>query len=215
MLAPFQKLLVVGTANDGQIAIEQVEALQPDVVLMDIQMPVMDGVTATRIITQEFAETKVLVLSSQGNDYYLTQMLEAGAKGYLLKDTPGIELATAIEAVHFGYGHIGPGVFKKFNSRLFAINDVALKQVPLESTKPDCLEQVNLELTVVKSKLDQSFGHQQFLELQLGLTRAALRKQQRDLQELRKLLNIAFWIAVIALCPPTLLFVLKSLNFAH
>jgi len=213
MLASEKKLLVVGSANDGQAAIEQVEVLRPDIVLMDIKMPVMDGVTATRIITQTFAETKVLSLSSQSSDYYVTQMLEAGAKGYLLKDTPGSELAKAIEAVHLGYGHVGPGMFKNFNTNLFATKDVALEQAPLESKEvlpsDRDLERVKLELMDLKTQLGRSFGHQQFLELHLGLTRAAVRNQQRDIQGLRKLLNVAIWIGVIVFCIVILLLVFR------
>lgn len=115
LLEPEVDFLVVGSANDGQTAIEQVEALQPDVVLIDIQMPGMDGVTATRIITQRFAETKVLVLSSHDDEVCLANALRAGAKGYLLKDTPATELADAVRSVNKGYAQIGPGLFDKIN----------------------------------------------------------------------------------------------------
>lgn len=106
-------LQVVGSAQDGQAAIEQVEALQPDVVLIDIQMPGMDGISATQIICQRFPGTKVLVLSGYDNDAYLNDALQAGARGYLLKDTPAEELAAAIRSIYRGYAQIGPGLFEK------------------------------------------------------------------------------------------------------
>ncbi len=106
-------LQVVGDAENGQSAIEQVEALQPDIVLMDIRMPVMDGVTATQLICARFTGTKVLVLTTFDDDEYVAQAMGFGAKGYLLKDTPSEELAQAIRAVHKGYTQMGPGLFEK------------------------------------------------------------------------------------------------------
>jgi DNA-binding NarL/FixJ family response regulator len=106
-------LQVVGEADNGQTALAQVEALQPDVVLMDIRMPVMDGVAATKAITERFAQTNVLVLTTFDKDEYVTQALLNGAAGYLLKDTPSEEIAQAIRAVHKGYTQLGPGLGKK------------------------------------------------------------------------------------------------------
>lgn len=104
---------VVGEAENGQSAIALVETLQPDVVLLDIRMPVMDGVAVTREINQRFTDTKVIVLTTFDNDEYVAQALRYGAKGYLLKDTPSEELAAAIRAVDKGYTQLGPGLFEK------------------------------------------------------------------------------------------------------
>ena len=111
-------LQVVGEAQNGQRAIELVETLhatplQPDIVLMDIRMPVMDGVAATQTICQRFREIKVIVLTTFDDDEYVSQAMRFGAKGYLLKDTPSEELAQAIRAVHKGYTQMGPGLFEK------------------------------------------------------------------------------------------------------
>lgn len=106
-------LQIVGEADNGQAAIALVESLQPDVVLMDIRMPLVDGVAATREIEKRFTNTKVLVLTTFDDDEYVAQAMQFGAKGYLLKDTPSEELAAAIRAVHKGYTHLGPGLFEK------------------------------------------------------------------------------------------------------
>ena len=106
-------LEVVGVANNGQAAIQQVEALQPDVVLMDIRMPIMDGREATRIICQRFPDTKVLVVSTFDEDDYIRHSIKAGAKGYLLKDMPVEELAQSIRLVYRGYSQMGPGLMEK------------------------------------------------------------------------------------------------------
>lgn len=106
-------LEVVGDAENGATALEQVEILQPHVVLMDVRMPIMDGVTATRLIGQQFPETRVLVLTTFDDDEYVAQAMRFGARGYLLKDTHSDELAQAIRAIHKGYTQMGPGLFEK------------------------------------------------------------------------------------------------------
>jgi DNA-binding NarL/FixJ family response regulator len=106
-------LEVVGEAENGQQAIAQVEILQPDVVLMDVRMPVMDGVAATRYICQQFSATKVLVLTTFDDDDYVLQAMRLGARGYLLKDTHSDDLAAAIRAVNRGYTQMGPGLMEK------------------------------------------------------------------------------------------------------
>jgi DNA-binding NarL/FixJ family response regulator len=113
LLATQPDLQIVGEAATGQRAIEQVEALHPDIVLMDIRMPEMDGVRATREICQRFSDAKVLVLTTFDDHGYVSQALQFGAKGYLLKDTPVDDIATAIRAVHKGYTYLGPGLYEK------------------------------------------------------------------------------------------------------
>jgi DNA-binding NarL/FixJ family response regulator len=118
LLANEDALQVVGEASEGEAAIRQVEVLHPDVVLMDIQMPIMDGVAATREICQRFEQTKVLVLSVDDDDEYVALALRYGAAGYLLKNTPPEELALAIKAVYRGYTHLGPGLGKKIIAQI-------------------------------------------------------------------------------------------------
>ncbi|MBW4514357.1 MAG: response regulator transcription factor [Timaviella obliquedivisa GSE-PSE-MK23-08B] len=116
MLSLEPDLEVVGIANNGAVAIEQVAALQPDVVLMDVRMPIMDGREATRTITQQYHQVKVLVLSTFDDDQYIADAMRAGAKGYLLKDMPSEELAQAIRFVHLGYTQLAPGLMEKLIS---------------------------------------------------------------------------------------------------
>jgi DNA-binding NarL/FixJ family response regulator len=114
-------LEVIGEAENGQQAIAflercvlpQSETLLPDVVLMDVRMPVMDGVAATRLISQQFSSVKVLVLTTFDDDDYVAQAMRVGARGYLLKDTHSDDLAEAIRAVHKGYTQMGPGLMEK------------------------------------------------------------------------------------------------------
>lgn len=111
-------LEVVGEADNGQKAIAFLEALHaksvaPDVVVMDIRMPVMDGVQATQLMCQQFPTTKILILTTFDDSHYVAEALRFGAKGYLLKDTPVEELAKAIRSIHQGYTQFGPGIVEK------------------------------------------------------------------------------------------------------
>lgn len=113
MLSMEEDLEILGTASNGQTAIDLVAKQQPDVVLIDVRMPFMDGREATRIIVQQFPKVKVLVLSTFDDDQYITDAIQAGAKGYLLKDMPCEELTQAIRLVHSGYTQLGPGLMEK------------------------------------------------------------------------------------------------------
>ncbi|MBE9010290.1 response regulator transcription factor [Pseudanabaenaceae cyanobacterium LEGE 13415] len=109
---------VVGEAANGQDAIALVSTLygsdqQPDVILMDIQMPVMDGVAATQHICQHFPEIKVLVLTTFDDAPYITEAMRCGAKGYVLKDTPSKELAEIVRSIDRGYTQFSPGILEK------------------------------------------------------------------------------------------------------
>ena len=97
---------VVGEAKDGRTALELVRELLPDVVIMDITMPNLNGVEATRHITSEFPQVKVIALSIHSNSRFVADMLEAGAKGYILKECLFDELVQAIQAVIAGDGYL-------------------------------------------------------------------------------------------------------------
>ncbi|MBD2446051.1 response regulator transcription factor [Nostoc sp. FACHB-152] len=139
-------LEIVGEAENGAIAVNLVAQLQPDVVLMDIRMPIMDGVAATREIQQRFADTKILVLTTFDDDEYVTAALQNGAMGYLLKDTPSEELAVAIRAVYKGYTQLGPGIVKKLLNQFSNGN----KQTQLQPVPPNLAELTPREKQVLK-----------------------------------------------------------------
>ncbi len=101
---------VIGEATNGREAVEQALALCPDIVLMDVQMPEVDGVAATAQISAALPDTRVIILTTFDHDAYVFEGIKAGAQGYLLKDTPATELLAAIQRVHAGESIIQPSV---------------------------------------------------------------------------------------------------------
>src|SRR3954454_23555245 len=105
---------LVGEAEDGNVAIQLVDELQPDVVLMDIRMPNLDGLEATRrILRGGQTRTRVLILTTFDLDEYVYQALEAGASGFLLKDIPPEQLVTAIRTVASGDALLSPAITRR------------------------------------------------------------------------------------------------------
>ncbi|MEL6163088.1 MAG: response regulator transcription factor [Cyanobacteria bacterium J06628_3] len=118
LLSVESDLEVVGEARNGQEAIELAKTLQPDVILMDVRMPVCDGVQATREIHQYYPWIRILVLTTFDDDEYILKSLQAGALGYLLKRTPSQDIAAAIRSVAQGYSQLGPTIALKVFSQL-------------------------------------------------------------------------------------------------
>jgi two-component system response regulator NreC len=104
---------VVGEAENGREAIDRVEELRPDVVVMDIGMPGLNGLEATRRIKKRFGDIQVLVLTVHTGEEYILQILRAGASGYLVKQAAPAELISAIQAVHRGEAFLSPSISKK------------------------------------------------------------------------------------------------------
>lgn len=136
---------VVGEAQNGEEGLKMIEALQPDVTLMDVRMPVMDGVEATRRIINRWPQSKVVILTTFDDDEYVFEGLRAGAVGYLLKDTSGIELADAIKTVAAGGVLIEPSVARK------VVAEFARITPPTRSKSEDATEPLSdRELQVLK-----------------------------------------------------------------
>lgn len=106
-------LSVVGQAENGQKAIALTQQQQPDVILMDVRMPICNGVEATRIIHQRYPWIRILVLSTFDEDEYIWQSLQFGALGYLLKSTPATQLTDAIRVLSQGCSQLGPTIAPK------------------------------------------------------------------------------------------------------
>ena len=160
LIEPELDLEIVGTAADGQKAIASVESLQPDVALIDIEMPVMNGLTATKIIRERFANTKVIILSSYDDNEYIDKALKAGAKSYLLKHTPAIEIVHAIRYVHLGYLQLGPGLFEKLESARITKPSYNIQSSYSQSNSQTKIINFKPTDSPTKTKLIQSGDHE-------------------------------------------------------
>ena len=104
---------VVGTATNGQVAVEKALELKPDIVIMDIAMPRMNGIEAAKRIRKQLPKTKILVLSMYSHEHYIHELLETGVSGYLLKDSSGRDIIKAIYAAMKNETFLSPGISKK------------------------------------------------------------------------------------------------------
>lgn len=131
---------VVGTAYDGAQALAMVPAVRPDVVLMDLKMPGMNGIQATREISKQYSEINVLVLTTFGDDEWVFDAIRAGAAGYLLKGTPRADLIKAVKGTAEGHTHVDPEVAGKLFSQ------VSRGGVERDTTVADGLSERELEV---------------------------------------------------------------------
>jgi DNA-binding NarL/FixJ family response regulator len=157
---------VVGDAADGTAALRLADELEPDLILMDLRMPVMDGVTATREIKSRHPGIQVLVLTTYDSDADILPAIEAGATGYLLKDTSREELYRAIRSAARGETVLAPAVARRLIGRMRAPVEEQLSSRELEvlglvasgASNNDIASRLHISQATVKSHLIHIFG---------------------------------------------------------
>jgi DNA-binding NarL/FixJ family response regulator len=159
---------VVGEAEDGRQAVEAAHRLRPDVVLMDIRMPLMDGLEATRrIVEQNGPTTRVLVLTTFGRNEYVYEALRAGASGFLLKDTPPEDLLAAVEIISRGDALLAPAVTR-------AVVEEFVRRPPPPEQLPARLERLTAREAEVLQLLARGLANAQIAK-DLYITEATVR----------------------------------------
>ncbi|HEX3718764.1 MAG TPA: response regulator transcription factor [Verrucomicrobiae bacterium] len=143
LLSQEEDMEVIGEAANGRQAVQMVAASTPDVVIMDVMMPLMNGLEGTRQIIKNFPSAKVLVLTSYSDDDYVQQLTESGASGYLIKQTAGDDLVQAIREVQKGNVFFSPAVAKRFRDQLhqaFAEGQPVKREAELTSREAEVLQ---------------------------------------------------------------------------
>ena len=153
---------VIVSVDDGMKAIEAIEKHRPDVAVIDLEMPGIDGLTTTKIICQRFPQTKVLVLSSHDSSEDVNQALQAGANGYMLKNNSAEELANVIRSVHQGYFQLAPGLYEKISGNLSSPNNNGRVHGEQELTKrlAEIQEEFNQTIDLESNKILEQVGYQ-------------------------------------------------------
>lgn len=149
MLAETDDFLVVGQAADGQEALRQINSLRPDVVLMDLRMPRMDGATCIAELRARGDATPILVLTTYDADTDILLAIESGANGYLLKDASRDELISAIRATHAGEAWLTPSVASRVMMRIHTPQPVLLSERELEVLQAVASGASNKEIAAV------------------------------------------------------------------
>ena len=146
LLSVHPDLEVVGEANDGQEALDMARSLKPDVILMDLRMPVLDGVTATRYFSETHPRCRVIVLTTFDDDEYVFEALRAGAVGYLLKDVSSEKLVEAIHTAVGGETFLQPSVAAKVVAEFARLTE---QKLPSSQTLVEPLSERELEIVAL------------------------------------------------------------------
>lgn len=196
LLVTHPDITVVGEAKDGQEAIQKTLELNPDIVLMDISMPNVSGLEATRVIRQKCPNTRVLILTMHDSDEYIFQMLEAGASGYVLKGTASGDLVSAIQAVAEGQSFLYPSVAKKVVEEYLGRGTQ-----PAERDKFDGLTEREVEVLrlVAEGKTNQEIADQLFLSVKTVQAHRAHIMEKLDLHDRVDLVKYALKKGLIKL----------------
>ena len=192
MLSLYDNIFLVGEASNGKEAIEILGNKEVDLVLMDIRMPIMDGVEATRIIKEKYPEVKVLILTTFNEDEYIFEGLKNGADGYLLKDISSEELVKSIETVYNGNILLQPDVAKRI------VVAIEKKPVSNENIFNNCFNELTkreyeIALLIGQGKSNKEIGEMLFITegtVKNHLTKILDKLNLRDRTQLALMINM-------------------------
>ncbi|WCR29931.1 response regulator transcription factor [Paenibacillus thiaminolyticus] len=126
ILSMYKEVSVIGEVPNGRVLLEQLEVMNPDVILMDIRMPVMDGITAAQLVKERHPEIKVIILTTFDEDEYIIQGLKNGVEGYILKDSGSADILNAIKTVYAGSVLLNPKVTERMVEAISSGHDTPM-----------------------------------------------------------------------------------------
>lgn len=188
LLEPETDFQIIGTADNGLTAVEKVKQLRPDIVLMNLDLPGLDGASATQTITDKFTNTKVLIFTSYDSDEYIAKSLAVGAKGYLLKDTASQDIAAAIRSVYKGYTQIGPGLLEKLLVQTDSGIILNKLKIPIYLEKNTPLSREKQFVARAKKAIFSLESTSRKHRVELEQLRQGLDKIERELPEIKRIL---------------------------
>jgi DNA-binding NarL/FixJ family response regulator len=191
-------LEIVGFAFNGKEAIQKVEELKPDLVLMDIEMPIANGLEATKIISEKFVSTKVLMFTNLDDEKNLNSALQMGVKGYLLKTTPAREIISAIRYAHMGYFQLGPDLVEKYITKIPKLQKDSSEIERLKNmlkSQVEVVERLKKEIKNISNK-EERLSEAQHTNTQIKID---MRKLQKQTVFLYKLFLVSMGLFVLAL----------------
>jgi len=158
-LSYYDDVEVIGNVDDGQYALAKAQELQPDVILMDISMPSMNGIDATEIITEQLENSKVLIFSMHNNLEFVSAAMQAGASGYILKDTSSEEVYYAIKAVASGKTHYSSSITQMLidnpvrhdNGKLTTREQLILSHIAKGQSSKEIAKELNISFRTVEA----------------------------------------------------------------
>ena len=181
---------VVGEAGNGEEAILLAQTLRPDVILMDVRMPICNGVEATKVIHQRFPWIRIMVLTTFNEDEYICQSLQNGALGYILKSTPSQQLATTIRSLDRGFGQLDPAIALKVFARI-------PEPVVTPSSTLAALEQFNHSELEILKHIGKGKSNRE-IAIDLHLSEGTVKNYVTNILtclNLRDRLQVALWVS--------------------
>lgn len=170
---------VVGTAENGQKAVAGATKLKPDVILMDIRMPVMDGITALRKIKEQQPDIKIIMLTTFDDEEYILKSIKAGAEGYLLKDIPTDDLVRALQQVHSGTFQAARAVISRLSEMLEGTSSSKTGVPELDNLR-ECYEELSEREKDIFRSLGQGMTNRQIAE-HLNLTEGTVKNYMTNI----------------------------------
>ena len=195
LLEQSENIEVIAEAEDGREAVNKTEQLKPDIVLMDISMPILNGIEATRQIKKKFPDIKVLILTMHTTEEYISQILHAGASGYLVKKSAHYELLSAIKAIQKGHSYLSPLVSKKVVDEYLQKTKEDIKQDRYE--KLTTREREVLQL-IAEGKANKEIADLLFLSIKTVETHKAHLMEKLNLHTTTDLIKYAIQKGIIS-----------------